>query len=355
MTGKSLPVFFFVLFLAVTLTAGEIHVLPVVADKVAGRNNSVWDTEIRIFSQVPPGEDLVVRRAWVALEGGGFEDDPESAPEWRLSDEILEACPGGIDYPSEYLTLERRKVIILDGAALLEGADRNVGAVGLEIEGEAIVLARITDVAGEEAENLANIQVHFQLLGLGQVVYGQRQALSGPVAFPWLTPDPGRAHGPCTWSDPCNWRNNLGIVNPSQEPLKITLWAMSLVAAPYFLADRWCEPDEDNQIWPGVAGDIYLGGSKSYRPTLEIEVPPWGWMQIDNIDYRFFKDFPAGGPYPLNWWSSVMSLNVFPESDDRPYYTYLSQVFSGSHDRNDPAYILPIQGSLIDIADFPTK
>ena len=41
--------------------AGELHILPVVADNVAGRNDSLWDTEIRIYS-LNPGEDLVVRR-----------------------------------------------------------------------------------------------------------------------------------------------------------------------------------------------------------------------------------------------------------------------------------------------------
>ncbi len=335
---------------AATVTAGEIHVLPVVADKVPGRNGSLWDTEVRVFSLEAPGEDLVVRRAWVALEGGGFEEDPQTAPEWRLSDQLLGGCNDPyMAFPEPELTPDRRQVMILDAALLLGGVGRNIGAVGLEIEGEAMVMARITNVAGEGGF-WSGSQLHFQLMGLGQLVPGQTQAYEGPAAYPWLTPDNNPYSGGGGVGPPLSWRNNLGIVNPSGESLTVDLVIIPYGAAPFYLEDRLCEPSDDNQIWPGVAGDVFPDNAGR---LLEVEIPPWGWVQLNGVDYRFLRDLPVSGMYAWNGFTSLMSLNLIPEEDDRPYYTYLSQVYTGVHERNDPAFILPMRGRLVDLSDLP--
>ncbi len=349
MTRRIMLVVYGVLLFSSTLPAGELHVLPVVADQVPGRNDSLWDTEVRIFSLLEPGEDLVVRRVWVCLEGGGFEDDPETAPVWRLSDDAYHE-----DYPWSDVTFETRRLIVLDGASLLQGTDSNVGAVGLEIEGGAVVVGRITNVAGEDVESWDNLQRHFQLLGLGQLVSGQTTPLNGPSVFPWLTPDTGGAYTDCTSSTPCNWRNNLGLVNPSSQTLTLTLNVLSYVGVPYYGDEGQCEPGEDNRICPGVAGEIYDRGESKWD-EYEVVLPPWGWVQINNVDYMFLLSFPGGWPTPINGWSSILALNILPEDDERPYYAYLSQVFSGAHNQNDPAFITPIPGQFRSVFDEPPK
>ena len=157
--------------------AGELHVLPVVADNVPGRNNSLWDTEVRIVS-LNPGEDLVVRRKWVCLEGGGFEDDPATAPVWRMSDEIFHE---NYNYP---ILMENRRIIFLDGASLLQGSGTNVGAVALEIEGSAEVFARIANVRDEAGEAWDQWHSPFQLLGVGQLIRAGSRPLLGGTHFP---------------------------------------------------------------------------------------------------------------------------------------------------------------------------
>jgi len=354
MKGK---VFFGIIGLFLTTgfaVAGEIHVLPVVADHVPGRNDSLWDTEIRIFS-LNPGEDLVVRRKWVCLEGGGFEDDPETAPVWRLSDDAYHP-----DYYWDAVTVETRRVIVLNGASLLEDTGANVGAVGLEIDGPAVVVARITNVEGEEILDLGRSQKHFQLLGLGQVVSGETEALRGGRVFPWITPDVGSQWGgsQCPPEKTCNWRNNLGLVNPSSQPMVVTLNMVSYVGLPYvetpYVGDEsLCNPEEDNTICPGVAGEIFTDYVTSGADEYEIELPPWGWTQVNNVDYQFTKPFPGAFIPTINGISSILALNLIPDNDDRPYYAYLSQVFSGSHDRNDPAFMTPIPGRFRSIYDEP--
>lgn len=337
--------------------AGELHVLPVVADNVPGRNNSLWDTEVRIFTMAPPGEDMEVRRVWVALEGGGFEDDPETAPVWRLSDEAYHP-----DYMYDAVTVETRRVIVLNGASLLEGTGARVGAVALEIDVPVLVVARITDVEGEETQNIRGNQRHFQLLGLGQVVRGEIESMSGPSVLPWLTPDVGSQWGwdQCPPGQTCNWRNNLGLVNPSPQPLVVTLEMMAYCGVPYldmpYVGDvSLCNPDEDNSICPGVAGEVFPDFVTSGHDEYEIELPPWGWIQVNNVDYQFTKPFPGAFIPTINFASSILALNIIPQSDDRPYYAYLSQVFSGVHDRNDPAFMTPIPGRFRSIYDNPAK
>ncbi len=328
--------------------AAELHVLPVVADQAPGRNASVWDTEVRIFSLLEPGEDLVVRRAWVCLEGGGFEDDPEAAPVWRLSDFAYHE-----NYPWDDVTFETRRLIVLDGASLLQGTGRNVGAVGLEIEGDAVVIGRITNVAGEAGDSQNTLQRYFQLRGLGQLVHGQTAPLNGASVFPWLTPDYGGIFTGCSSNAPCNWRNNLGIVNPSAEAMTVTLNVLSYVGVPYYGDEGQCQPDQDNQICPGVAGEIYDRGDIPWD-ELDVNLPPWAWVQINSIDYEFLIP-DLGFLNPINGYSSVLALNILPENDEQPYYAYLSQVFSGTHDQNDPAFITPRPGRFWSIFDEVPK
>jgi hypothetical protein len=53
--------------LTTSAVAGELYVLPVVADGVAGRFGSLWETQIRIV-KINAADTVVIRRAWVCLE-----------------------------------------------------------------------------------------------------------------------------------------------------------------------------------------------------------------------------------------------------------------------------------------------
>lgn len=253
--------------------AGELHVLPVVADNVPGRNNSLWDTEIRIYS-LNPGEDLVVRRKWVCLEGGGFEDDPATAPVWRLSDEIYHE---DYNYP---IPMENRRIIFLDGASLLQGADKNIGAVGLEIEGPAEVFARIANVRDEDFGPWITGHEPFQLLGVGQLTTAETVPMMGAVHFPWVTPGvPPGAHSPngCSADSPCIWRNNVGLVNPTTGPFTLTMEIRMFFAVPFYQGpDPGCPVPGESGICPSVGGESdYHQGEDDFN-LLEIEMPPWG-------------------------------------------------------------------------------
>ncbi len=82
---------------------------------------------------------------------------------------------------------------------------------------------------------------------------------------------------------------------------------------------------------------------------------PWSRMEKSSVPYKFL--YSVGTPWgfhPANGASTLM-LNIIPESDDRPYYAYLSQVFSGTHDRNDPAFMTPFPGRFRSIYDDPEK
>jgi hypothetical protein len=337
------------LLVSMIVQSGELHVLPVVADNVAGRNDSLWDTEIRIFS-LNPGEDLVVRRKWVCLEGGGFEDDPATAPVWRLSDEIYHFDYGDV-LP---IPLERRRIIFLDGASLLQGSGKNVGAVALEIEGSAIVFSRISNVRDEPFDPWSTWHSPFQLLGLGQLIRAEQAPLQGAAVFPWLTPDISVSFE-CTQQSPCNWRNNVGFVNPSSQPLNLTAEIRMFFAVPFIdEPDPECPIPGESGICPSIGGESdYHQGEDDFN-LLEIGLPPWGWTQVNSIDYLFSKGVPWGGELFVNA-ASTLVLNIIPETDDRPYYAYLSQVFSGIHDRNDPAFMTPIPGRFRSIYDDPEK
>jgi len=136
--------------------------------------------------------------------------------------------------------------------------------------------------------------------------------------------------------------------------MTVTLNVLSYVGGPYYGDEGQCQPDEHNRICPGVAGEIYNLGDIQWD-EVEVELPPWAWEQIDSVDYQFFWPFPGGGPTPINGWSSILALNILPDNDEQPYYAYLSQVFSGTHDQNDPAFITPMPGRFWSIFDQPPK
>ena len=74
-----------ILVLVAGSASAETFVIPVVVPGVAGKNGSYWETEVRVIrlSAVDP---VTVRRSWVALPGGGFVDDPATAPTWVIQD-----------------------------------------------------------------------------------------------------------------------------------------------------------------------------------------------------------------------------------------------------------------------------
>lgn len=265
------------------------------------------------------------------------------------------------DYPhGSEMPLDTRRIFILNGASLLQGTGARVGAVGLEISGEAVVTARITDIAGETWDRWTRDTSPFQYLGLGQLVTAPTAPLLGPSLLPWLTPDttlgPG-ADGTCAVNSPCYWRNNVRLVNPTAEAVEITLEVSAFFPIPLFdYPDPPCPTRGVNEVCPAIAGEPYFNRSNDWY-RMAVEMDPWSWIQVNSIDYRFIVDpvlpFPA---YPsVNVGSSNLVLNILPQDDETPYFAYLSQVYSGVHDANDPAYIPAIPGRFISIYDEEGK
>lgn len=274
---------------------------------VRGRNGSIWETNIRLIKNNPDTE-VIVRRRWVCLPGGGFLDDQDTAPHWRMQ----ERDPFG-------------RVVVLDGREALHLSTGNAGAIALEVEGGAVTAhAYVADLSvGESSDSYGP-----WLFGQGQLIPAMREPLSGPAHIPWIG---GCLTIPCSQTPPDHWnyfRNNIGIVNPNPEPLTIE---GTVIGFGYW-----------GSGYPGDVGEL---------PTPELEkfertVPAYGWMQFhweSTLDYR-------GNALGIGPPANGFIINLTP-STDQPYYAYTSVVFSpdpatGAPAMNDPLFIAAEPGTI---------
>ncbi len=315
--------------------AGQLHVLPVVAADVPGDNGSRWMTDVRIVA-VNPGEDLAVRRAWVALPGSGWEEDPESAVEWRLSDW----------WDTSWATHAERG-FVLTGKQLLDGTGSAVGAVGLEVEGEAVVMATVADVSEPVRREGGHLFV--TVPGTGQLVPSLEQPLRGEAYIPWSVG--GNDVEDC-YRVYDVWRDNLGLVNPSPEPLEMDLWIVVVGPSwPDFVPPeeeippewrKWdpaCVKREGEVICPAPLLDAGPGDLKRGYAA-RVTVPPWGWVQLDRVSLLYEPSDPFG--WCLGGRPSGPEIVVLrPVDPEHPYYAYLSLVYGPT---NDPRFVPAVPG-----------
>ncbi|MCD4749449.1 MAG: hypothetical protein K8R59_08740 [Thermoanaerobaculales bacterium] len=282
------------LFLSFSMTgAAEVYVLPAVAAGVEGDHGSLWETEVRILS-VDPLAEIEIRRLWVCTPEGGFLDDPETGPRW-----MIWGLERGLQMTGEEL--------------LGVESDLELGAVALEITGgEVLVNSYVADVSvGETVPEVGQA-----IYGLGQLIPAQTEALSGPSHLPWMGacadfPDVYSGSAP-----PCRspYRNNIGLANPSPEPMVFTV-----------------------RVLP-MGHLIEMGLYEPQPEEFEIVVPPYGWKQTSWMpSWGYWEGWGVHAHYAV--WTIV---NLIPE-DERPYYAYVSVVFSPEDPEvtpfSDPSYI----------------
>lgn len=289
----------------------QLLVFPAVTDEQPGLNGSLWVTTAMVV-KVAPEDDVTIQRKWVALRGGGFVDDPATAPTWSM-------------------TGDAERLFFAFGGDLLSGSDDRVGAVALEVEGgEVLAHSNVMDV--QRGEYVPDKMA----FGQGQHVVAFREPLEGPSHIPWL----GGCGGTwCSEEPPRYWsylRNNIGIINPNPEPLSITGKVLSFG---YYCANPggcwWSE-------WYGVAERIHL------------VIPPYGWIQFSwvadlNYDSLLNPFSPSAG----------FVIGLTPDQE-MPYYAYASVVFtpdpaSGMPAFNDPMFIPAEPGFIEPWWDFANE
>ena len=309
---KALVIFGFSLAVSATGWSQQLLVFPAITDDLPGLHGSLWVTNVRFVVANIEDEDIDVRRAWVAVEGGGFEDDPDTGISWPM------------DGPHRYGRIE-----VLTGGQLL-GTAGDVGAVGLVVEGgELIAHAYVADVRyGDDDDDYP------WAFGQGQLVPAIEEPLVGPSHIPWLG---GCLNNPCSQEPPERWnylRNNIGLVNPNPEPMT---FVGSVIPFGYWLVN-----------YPGGIAELPQDPVETFTRT----VPPYGWLQFRweaTTTYQgFFGDSRAANGF-------IVSLT--PDSD-LPYYAYASVVFtpdpdSGAPQFNDPMFVPAEPGFVASLSSAP--
>jgi hypothetical protein len=279
-------------------------VIPAVSDNTPGINGSIWATEVQVIKK-DPTDSLTVRRLWVCVPEGGFQEDPSTALTWELPN------PSPED-----------RILTLLGEDLLEGTDSSLGAVSLVVEGgEAIVNARVGDVSRGQ-------WVGMTPFGQGQRVPIDLEPLTGSSHIPWVG---GCRSAPCNLDPPLDWdyyRNNLGFVNPNTEPLTVTGLAIP------FGPDTTPKP-------------IELEMPEDRIETFEKTLPPYGWLQFSWVAKQHY-DFNLWGMPLLPTAGFVITLD--PDLANN-YFAYASTVFAPDPDSgipafNDPMFISAERGAI---------
>jgi hypothetical protein len=279
------------------LGVAETYVLPVVARGVPGKNGSYWDSEVRIMGPnlLGPGP---IRRLWVALPGGGFVDDPASAPLWAFP---TLTCPGSCGPVG---------VVVLTGDQLLQGVDAAKGAVALEIEGTGNhVFLHNSNTLGQprlpqDADGPACC-----LPGNGQLIGALREPLIGQGFIPWITS--GRSP----------YRVSVGLINPTAQSRTITIDLERL--------DPWPRP------WPteDPDGTYWLIRSST---TLAVDLLPWGFRQIDDLASVMLQQCAT-----CDWLDRVAPAAIYllDSNPKLPFYAYASVIWTPL---NDPEFIAAV-------------
>ncbi len=268
-------------------------VLPVVVKGVAGINGSLWDSEVRILL-LSPQQDVIVRRVWVALAGGGFVDDPGTAPTWSFP-------------PLDARSTAR--MIVLKGSDLLQGVSATHASIGIDVPGSvAVFLHNVNSQGSQDAA----------LLGSGQLMQSTSEPFVGPATIPWATAGQG------------NFRMSIGFVNPSPTHLTLRVYTSRLL--------KWYSGEgvPDPRLWLDAV---------AFQPMV-VTLPAWGWRQVDDVFSKLiwctytegcFSLYGAGGYEGLHF------MEIEPDLAQAPYFAYASMIYSRL---NDPEFVSVIPGSV---------
>jgi hypothetical protein len=314
---RALCILVLVLAVAAAGQSQQLLVFPAITDELPGLHGSLWVTNVRLVKE-DWSDEVVVRRAWVCLEDGGFEDPPDDPPMWSMVDPFYE------------------RAIVLTGRDLLQGSGQ-AGAVGLLVEGgELIAHAYVAD---------ARYGAYHEPFPPGEWAFGQGQLepaivepLVGPSHIPWLG---GCLNNPCTQDPPELWdylRNNIGLVNPNSEPLTVV---GTVIPFGYWT---------DGFFGGGSIGELPQDPPETFRRT----VPPYGWLQFR---WEATTEHPQGGDWYVGPPSNGFIVSLTPDSD-LPYYAYGSVVFtpdpeSGGVQFNDPMFVPAEPGFVAPLGTAP--
>lgn len=276
------------------LTAAT-YVLPVVVPGVKGAAGSYWDSEVRII-RLDMQHPLTVRRVWVALKGGGFTDDPSTAPSWTLPP------PNGEGY--EY------RMLLLTGSQLMTGVQDTHAAIALEIDGPAKVLLHNANTEGQPRIPPTADEWTCCLPGNGHMAAAATQLLVGPSYVPWATT--GGTESP--------FRTNVGFINPGLTPLHLHVRVFLLF--PY----QMLVPPIPTQYWDQSLDSLV--------PELEIDLPPLGWTQLNDFFANLQRCTNTSGCYSLI--IPQPSLIQIDPVGGNGYLAYATPVYSP---KNDPEFI----------------
>jgi hypothetical protein len=274
---------------------GATYVLPIVVRGVAGKYGSFWDSEVRIL-RLRPQQQVTIRRAWVALPGGGFADDPTTAPAWDMR--------ASSEPDADLMT-------ILTGAELMAGVTATHAAVGLEIEGEVEVFSRAANTEGQPRLVAPSPSdqgpVPCCLPGSGQLMRAFTEPLEGKAMIPWAASGDGI------------FRTNIGIINPTANWLHATVTVYGLQGDP-----------------SSVSWRLFV----QLRP-IKVDLAPWGWRQLNDV----FQSVPIYCPFPVCTPPVPHDVRpafaVITPGEEQPYFAYTTVLYSPL---NDPEFIPAVPG-----------
>ncbi len=292
------PVTISLLLLAVGHTvAAATYVLPVVVRGTQGVAGSYWDSEVRII-RLDMQHPLTVRRAWVALKGGGFTDDPSTAPVWTLPP----PNPEGYAY----------RMLLLTGADLLAGVSDSHGAVALEIDGPAKVILHNANTEGQPRLPLPPEGNEWAccLPGNGHMAAAATQTLSGPSYIAWAT----------TSGLQSPFRTNVGLINCGATALHLHLRVFLLF--PF------------QMLVPPIPTAYWDQSLDALVPELDIDLPPLGWIQLNDIFANLQRCTNTSGCYSLA--IPQPSLIQIDPTGNGSYLAYATPVYTP---KNDPEFI----------------
>ncbi len=304
------PLTISLLLLAVGHTvAAATYVLPVVVRGTQGAAGSYWDSEVRIV-RLDMQHPLTVRRAWVALKGGGFTDDPNTAPVWTL--------------PPPNPEWYAYRMILLTGSDLLAGVSDSHGAVALEIDGPAKVMLHNANTEGQPRLPSGEDVWACCLPGTGHMAAAATQSLSGPSYIAWATA-----------SEPQSpLRTNVGLINCGTTPLHLHLRVFLLF--PF------------QMLVPPIPTAYWDQSPDALVPELDIDLPPLGWTQLNDVLASLQSCTNVNGCSPLLHLQP--SLIQIDPTGNGSYLAYATPVYTP---KNDPEFIWAEPGDVSPPASLP--
>ncbi len=224
---------------------------------------------------------------------------PATAPQWVFPTFVM---PAGMPLPLAF--------VVLTGDQLLQGTDAPKGAVALEIEGTGNhVFLHNSNTLGQPRLPQDADGPPCCLPGNGQLIRGAPRPLIGQGFIPWITS--GRSP----------YRVSVGVINPTAQSRTITI--------ELDLLGPWPRPapteEPDGTYWLRSSGT-----------TLAVDLPPWGFRQIDDLASVMLQQCPS-----CEGLDRVAPAAIYLVDNDTqlPFYAYASVIWTPL---NDPEFIAAV-------------